>query len=61
MQCQNCRWWSIHPNLPPSKVGICKRYPPQWVTVEACAFPITEPENLCGEWREKASEDSAAS
>lgn len=60
MKCETCRWWHKvkMPSGEATPWGQCRRKPPAWITEQNCAFPVTGPNEYCGE-HEKAPADSA--
>lgn len=53
-RCGNCRFYQDRSEAgDASQWGACRRYPPQWLTVEESTtadFAQTDPSEWCGEW-----------
>lgn len=54
-RCANCRFWlKSDATKDGDDFGECKRYPPQWVTIEGevnQTWPLVGPLDFCGEFQ----------
>jgi hypothetical protein len=54
-RCANCRFWLSHDGTKDGEqFGECKRFPPNWVTVDGHmeqSCPLTNPLDWCGEFQ----------
>lgn len=50
-QCEGCKFFYSE-KMAEKKIGVCRRFPPQWTTDEnGFQFPAMQEVGWCGEWK----------